>query len=390
MRVFQVHNEYQYPGGEEAVVEAEYNMLKSYGHEIKQWVVNSSTIKNSDFFTKTKLSFQSIWSMDAYVKMKKHLEGFHPDVVHIHNTIPLLTPSIYAACHDSGVPVVQTLHNYKFICPGSNLYRNERICEQCVGKTFTYPALIYGCYRRDHLSTFFSVTSLTFNRLWGTYQNHINIYIALTEFARQKFIEGGLPAEKIVVKPNFISSEIKPGNHTGRYALFAGRLIPQKGIETLLKAWHLLDEIIPLKIVGRGSLETLMKGSLPSGVEYLGAVPRTQVLELMQNASFLVFPSEWYEGFPIVIAEAFATGLPVVASRLGGMAEIIQDGRSGWHFNPGDPQDLARVVKLAWSDPVELERQGTMAYQHYKEHFSAEKNYQMILDIYQAAIAALA
>ncbi|BAZ03879.1 glycosyltransferase [Calothrix sp. NIES-3974] len=386
MKILQVHNEYQHSGGEEAVVDAEYRMLNHYGHEVKQWIVKNSVLDDLGLVDKVKLSFQSTWSQDAYIKLQQKIGDFRPDIVHVHNTIPLISASIYSACHDCNVPVVQTLHNYKFICPGSNLYRNESICEDCIDKSFTYPALINSCYRRSTISTIFAVQGLTFHRLRGTYENDIDAYIALTEFARQKFIQGGLPAEKIAVKPNFVNSDIRVGEHKGNYALFAGRLIPQKGVKTLLKAWHLLDDSIPLKVVGRGVLESLFHHDLPPGIEYLGAVPRHQVIELMQNARLLIFPSEWYECFPMAIAEAFATGLPVIASNLGGMGEIIQDGKSGWHFQVGDPKDLARVVQSAWSDPVEIQRRGSLARHQYETDYSLEKNHQVLISIYQKAI----
>jgi glycosyltransferase involved in cell wall biosynthesis len=387
MKVLQVHNEYQFLGGEEAVLEAEYQMLTQHGHEVQQWIVSSSALKQADFLTKVGVSLRSIWSADSYQQMQQKLQTFQPDVVHVHNTIPLLTPSIYAACQRAQIPVIQTLHNYKLICPGSNLYRNQQICELCVGKGFTYPALVHGCYRRDRLSTLFAVSGLTFNRARGTYRHDIDCYIALTEFARHKLIEGGLAPDQIKVKPNFVTDDLKVGSHTGDYALFAGRLIPQKGIKTLIAAWQLLDKKIPLKVVGRGDLASCFEADLP-GVEYLGVVPRSQVLELMQQAKLLIFPSEWYEGFPMTIVEAFAAGLPVVASQLGSMAEIVRDGESGWHFQPGDPQDLARVVQLAWSDPGELQRRGLLARQQYEQDYSVEKNYQILSQIYQTAIAS--
>ncbi|MBE9179730.1 glycosyltransferase [Oculatella sp. LEGE 06141] len=389
MKVLQVHNEYQFSGGEEAVLDAEHTMLKHYGHEVRQWVVSSSALKNANVLAKVGLSLKSIWSIDAYRQMRQQLNHFRADVVHVHNTIPLLTPSIYAACHDSGVAVVQTLHNYKLICPGSNLYRNERLCEDCVGKAFTYPALLHGCYRRDRLSTIFAVTGLSVNRLRGTYRNDIDVYIALTEFARQKMIEGGLPPDKVAVKPNFVNADIQVGSHQEDYALFAGRLIPQKGIKTLLQAWRSLDGTIPLKVVGRGMLESMLTTDVPKGVEYLGAVPRQEVLSLMQKAKLLIFPSEWYEGFPMTIVEAFATGLPVVASRLGSTAEIVRENQSGWLFQPGDANDLSRVVQRAWSNPTDLQQRGFLARKQYEEEYSIDKNYCATIGIYQKAIASI-
>lgn len=387
MKILQVHNAYQHMGGEEVAVAAENQMLQQYKHEVHQWIVENSSISDINIFTKAKIAKQSIWSGESYLEIRKRLQDLKPDIVHVHNTIPLISPSVYSACYDAGVPVVHTLHNYKLICPGAYCFRDRNVCEDCIGKPIAYPAITHGCYRKSPAQTTIAVAGLVAHKLRGTYQKNVDIYIALTRFGRQKFIEGGLPAEKIAVKPNFVTSDIQQGEHQGRYVLFVGKIVEYKGIETLLEAWHLLDEPIPLKIVGQGPLEILLKSSLPSGVEYLGRLPREDVLNLMKDASFVVFPSEWYEGFPMTIAEAFATASPVVTGRLGATEEIVKDGFSGWHFTPGDAHDLARTVKLAWSDPTELRRRGQSARKQYDECYSLEKNYQMIMSIYETAIA---
>lgn len=387
MKIIQVHNAYQHVGGEEVVVAAEYEMLKQYGHEIQQWIVENSGIGHVNTLTKAKIALQSIWSSDSYQQISKKLQAFLPDIVHVHNTIPLISPSVYAACRDAGVPVVHTLHNYKLICPGAYLYKNGQVCEDCVGKQVPYPGVIHGCYRDSPSQTAVAVAGLTTHRLRGTYKNEVDIYIALTRFARQKFIAAGLPAEKIAVKPNFVTSDIDVGEHTGGYALFVGKLVQYKGIETLLKAWHLLDKEIPLKVVGQGPLEIVLKSNLPNNVEYLGRLPRDKVVHLMQNASLLIFPSEWYEGFPMTVTEAFATGLPVIGSSIGGITEIVKEGYSGWNFTPQDAQDLAHTVQKAWSDPTELQRRGVLARKQYEDYYSLDKNYQMMMNIYETAIS---
>lgn len=386
MKIIQVHNAYQNSGGEEVVVAAEYEMLKQYGHEIHQWIVENLGIADVNALRKAVIARQSIWSDDSYHNIRKKLQDLKADIVHVHNTIPLISPSVYAACRDVGVPVVHTLHNYKLICPGAYFYRNGRVCEDCIGKPIPYPSVIHGCYRDSRSQTAVAVAGLTTHRLRGTYKNEVDIYIALTRFARQKFIEGGLPTGKIAVKPNFVTSDIKVGDHTGEYALFVGKIVQYKGIETLLKAWHLLDEAIPLKIVGQGPLEIILKSNLPNNVEYLGPLPREKVVHLMQNATLLIFPSEWYEGFPMTVTEAFATGLPVIASRIGGITEIVKEGYSGWNFTPEEAQDLAHTVQKAWLENTELQRRGVMARKQYEDHYSLDKNYQMMMSIYETAI----
>lgn len=386
MKILQIHNSYQHLSGEEVVVNAEYNMLKEYGNNIHQWIVQNSSLDNVNTLEKANIALQSVWSDKSYRQARRKLQDFQPDIVHVHNTIPLISPSVYAACNDAGIPVIHTLHNYKLICPGAYLYRQGQACEDCIGKTVAYPSVVNSCYRGSCSQSAVIATGLAFHKLLKTYNKNIDIYITLTRFAREKFIQGGLPAEKIAVKPNFVTSDIQVGEHTGGYALFVGKLVKYKGIETLLKAWHLLDESIPLKVVGQGPLEILLKSNLPKEVEYLGAVPRDKVIHLMQNASVLIFPSEWYEPFGMVAAEAFATGLPVIGSRIGGIPEIVRDGYSGWNVNPNDAEDLARIVKLVWSNSAEIQRRGVLARKQYEDYYSQEQNYQMLKNIYETAI----
>jgi glycosyltransferase involved in cell wall biosynthesis len=387
MKILQVHNQYTHLGGEEVVVSAEQAMLKKYGNEVQQWIVNSKSVHKSGAIGRAKIALGSIWSISSYQAIRRQLREFNPDVVHVHNTVPLISPAVYSACQDAGIPVVQTLHNFRFICPGHYLYRNGKICEDCMGKTIPISGIIHGCYRNSRTQTAVLAAGLVSNGFRGVFRNEVDIYIALTRLARQKFIAGGLPPEKIVIKPNFVTADVQPGSHTGGYALFVGKIIEYKGIETLLNAWHLLNEPIPLKIVGQGPLEALLKSNLPSQVEYLGPQPREHVIELIRNASFVVFPSEWYEGFPMTITEAFAAGTPVIASNLGAAAEIVRDKFSGWKFIPGDAEDLAAVVQKAWADPEELRRRGALARKQYDEQYSLETNFPMLMNIYNTAIA---
>lgn len=287
------------------------------------------------------------------------------------------------------MPVVQTLHNYRLICPNALFLREGKVCEDCLGKTIPYPALLHSCYRRSFAATAVTVAMLVFHRLLGTWRNQVDVYIALTEFARQKFIQGGLPAEKIVVKPNFIDPDPGERSSQGDYALFVGRLAVEKGVSNLLAAWQHLPDV-PLKIAGDGPLlDQLRAQSEALGlrqVEFLGRRDHDSVIDLMKGARFIVFPSVYYEGFPVTIVEAFACGLPVIASRLGAMQEIIQHGRTGLHFTPADPQDLAQKVREAWSNPGLTLEMGHNARAEYDAKYTAERNYQMLMQIYQTAI----
>jgi len=386
MRVLQIHNAYQYRSGEEHVVEAEAEMLLKNGHIVDQWIVKNSKLSSLNALQKAQVAIKSIWSRDTFKDTRKLIRDVLPDVVHVHNTIPLISPSVYSACQVEDIPVVHTLHNYKLVCPGAYLYRKSSPCEDCVGKSIPLPAITHACYRGDRLQSTVAATGLAIHNFWGTYQKNITAYIALSYFSRQKFIDGGLPADRIAVKPNFLSVDPGMGTHEGQYMLYVGKLVKYKGVETLLKAWHQLDTDIPLKIAGQGPQEILLKSNLPEGIEYLGSLPRDQILQLMKRATCLIVPSEWYEPFGMVIIEAFATGLPVIASCFAGIPELVQEGITGWLFEPDNPSDLARAVKCAWLNASEVDKRGKLARQQFEKRFSEKSNYAMLTSIYETML----
>jgi glycosyltransferase involved in cell wall biosynthesis len=384
MRILQVHNTYQNPGGEDVVVTSEHALLSARGHVVYQWLVHNDIIRAASGAAKVKIAFNSIWSHKSQ-KLAMHLiDSFRPDVAHIHNTMPLISPSVYSACHQLNVPVVQTLHNYRTVCSSSYLYRDNRVCTDCFGRRLPYPAILHGCFRGSRVQSAFCVAGLSYNMLRGTYLDDVDLYIALTDFARDKLIAGGLPARKIIVKPNFIPVDVRQGGHDGGYAFFAGRLVPNKGVATLIKAWKLLDQAIPLKVAGRGPLENLLQ-DVPNHIEWLGQVTRDEVLDHMRDANFVIFPSEWYEPFGLAVIEAFATGAPVIASKIGAQADIVEDGECGWHFTPGAADELAEKVQQAWSDREETRRRGGVARLRFEERYGPDENYRMLMEAYRTA-----
>jgi glycosyltransferase involved in cell wall biosynthesis len=313
-----------------------------------------------------------------------------PDIVHFHNTLPLISPAAYWACSDADVPVIQTLHNYRLLCPGAQFLRNGQICEICLGHALPWPGVIHACYRDSRPATAAVAAMLSIHRGLGTWQGKVNLYIALSEFARRKFIQGGLCGDHIVVKPNFIHPD--PGKKAveGKYALFVGRLSPEKGLPILIKAWAQSRRQIPLRIVGDGPLrdgiEREAKRNGLADIFFMGRLSSHETLEQMLGARFLVVPSVWYEGFPRTIAEAFACGVPVLCSRLGSLQEIVQDGRTGLHFNPGDSEDLAGKVEWAWTHTTEMKEMGCAARAEYEAKYTPEQNYKILMEIYQRAI----
>ncbi|MCI0722607.1 MAG: glycosyltransferase family 4 protein [Acidobacteria bacterium] len=384
-----VHNRYQQRGGEDEVFRAEVELLRAGGHRVVEYVRSNEEIASNGFVSRARLAAGTIWARDSYRELHELIAREKPDVAHFHNTLPLISPAAYYACHDAGVPVVQTLHNYRLFCPAATFFRRAHVCEECVEHSLLR-GVGYGCYRGSRAATAAVATMLKVHRVLGTWRGKVDVYIALSEFARQKFMESGLPGEKIVIKPNFVHPDPGLREGAGEYALFVGRLSEEKGLRTLLTAWKRLGTRIPLRIVGDGPLRTEVEGAGTDldSVHTLGRLPREQTIMAMKGARFLVFPSECFENFPVVIAEAFACGVPLIASRLGAMVEIVADGRTGLHFTPGDADDLAAEVEWAWSHSREMGAMGRNARLEYESKYTADRNYEQLLAIYQKAAGA--
>jgi glycosyltransferase involved in cell wall biosynthesis len=388
VRILLLHNLYKIPGGEDVVVQAEKALLENHGHEVVLLQADNDNITN--LFSKTMTAISTVYSFSGKKQVQAEIAKFQPDVVHVHNFFPLWSPAVYDACRDARVPVLQTLHNYRFFCAGAFFFRDGTVCEDCLGKFFPWPGVVHRCYRGSRVGSTVLATMQSVHRARGTWNERVNLYIALTEFARNKFIEAGLPGDKIVLKPNFLFSDPGSQEMNGDYALFVGRLSPEKGISTLLAAWQILGEQIPLKIVGDGPLadEVATAGSEIPGVEWLGRQPQEQVQKLMQNAKILVFPSVWYETFGMVVIEAYAVGLPVIASNLGSLSSLIDSGRTGFHFRPGDSDDLAAKVEWAVTHPEKLAQMRREVRREFEANYTAEANYRRLMEIYELALGS--
>lgn len=388
LSVLCVHNRYIQPGGEDQVFESEAQLLAQNGVRVEK--VEEQTTYPSGLVRKIEAAMDCVWSRSWHQKFKTLLRDMRPDVVHIHNFFSVISPSVYYACKEEGVPVVQTLHNYRLACPAASFYRDGKICEECLDRG-PFHAVRYGCYRESKLATAALATMLEVHRRKNTWTEMVDCYVALTEFAREKMIQGGLPADKIRVKPNFVLPDPGPRTSDGDYALFVGRLVDLKGVGTLIKAWSKLPASIPLVIAGDGpyrpEMEKLISDFKLANVDYRGRLSRNETLATMKGARFLMFPSEWYEGFPVTIAESFACGVPVLCSRLGGMQEIVDDGRTGLHFTSGDAADMAEKVQWAWSNPEETSNMGLEARAEFEAKYSAERNFGMLTEIYESVIS---
>lgn len=384
-----MHNHYKQAGGEDAAVRAEHELLQRYGHSVELLEADNTQIDG--FSARAKTAFSAIYSPASRVLVEQRLAAFQPDLIHVHNFFPQLSPSIYSACRRAGVPVVQTLHNFRLICPNAQLLRGGRICEDCVGRKVAWPGVLHACYRRSHLGSAAVAAMLATHRTLRTWENSVDRFIALTNFSREKLIQGGLPAGKIAVKPNFVWDTVSPGCARGRFALFVGRLSPEKGVDLLLTAWKRAAVDFPLKLIGDGPLaKTVTAAAQACGAEYLGHLPPDHLRALMGQASFLIVPSICYENLPFVVVEAFAAGVPVIVAGHGGIALVVEHGRTGLHFRAGDVEHLATTVRWAVNHAAELERMRAIARQEYLSKYTPQRNYEKLMEIYAQACGSAA
>lgn len=382
MRILSVHNSYQIRGGEDESRELEENLLREMGHQVDTYEESNQFLKS---IKPVSLALRTIWSRKSYQIVKRKLQQENYSLIHVQNFFPLISPSIYYSAKSQGVPVVQTLRNYRLLCPNALFFRDGHICEDCLGKQIPYPGIVHSCYREDRAATAATAAMLTTHRAINTWNKIVDRYITLTDFARKKLIEGGISAEKIVVKPNFVEPDPGVGSGSGGYALYVGRLSVEKGIDVLLDAWEKLDNPVPLKIVGDGPLSDMVIGATRkySNIEWLGRRPMKEVHQLMGEAMFLVFPSKWYETFGRVAVEAFAKGTPVIAANIGAIAELIDSERTGICFLPGCSDDLASKVNWALSNQHKLALMRKEVRVEFENKYTAKANYARIIEIYE-------
>lgn len=382
MRVLTVHNYYQQPGGEEQIFNTEATLLQSHGHDVLRYTLNNDQITGMNTLA---LAKNTLWNSSVYKELRAIARDQKPDVAHFHNTFPLISPAAYYALKDEGIPVVQTLHNYRLLCPNALFFREGKVCEDCLGKPLPIPGIIHGCYRGSRSASAMVAATVSFHSLLGTWAKAVDVFIAYSHFAMAKFIEGGLPKEKFAFKTNFLHPAPKPGEGRGGYGLFVGRLSVEKGLGVMLDAWRQLGVKIPLKILGDGPMAELVTSAMQEmpEIEWLGRRPLEEVYEVVGNAAFLIFPSEWYETFGRVAIEAFARGTPVVASNIGAITELVDHQRTGMLFRPSDSQDLAAQIEWLLAHPQELSQMRWEARAEFEAKYTAEDNYKRLIEIYQ-------
>jgi glycosyltransferase involved in cell wall biosynthesis len=385
MRILTLHNRYRLRGGEDESTESEIALLVERGHDVRTLIVDNHELTDARAW---KAGLTAAWSHRSYQTVRHAIRRFHPHLMKVHNFFPLFSPSIHYAAYAEGVPVVQVLHNYRLLCPASTFFRDGAVCEACTGRLLPWPGVVHGCYRGSRAATAAVAAMIMAHRAAGTWREKVCLYITPTEYARKKFEEAGFPPHKLVVKPNFLLCDPGVGNGHSGFGLFVGRLAPGKGVETLLTAWRELHAPVGLKLVGEGPLmDEIQKAAegIPA-VEVLGPRRIEDVHELMGQAAFLVFPSECYETFGRVAMEAFAKGTPVIASDIEAISELVEHGRTGLLFRPGDADDLAAKVGWFLSHPAEARQMRVEARAEFLAKYTAEHNYRALMEIYERAI----
>jgi len=387
MKILLCNNFYQQVGGEDLLFNEEAELLESRGQAVLRFTLHNNSIPG---MSRLGLARRTMWNSSVYAELRRLIRAERPDLMHCTNTFPLVSPAAYYAARNEGIAVVQALQNYRLICPGTYLLREHRVCEDCLGRIVPWPAVVHACYRNSRAASFLVGAMLSGHRLLGTWNRAVTLYFTPSEFARQKCIEGGLPADRITVKPNFVSVDPGEGTGSGGYGVFVGRLSPEKGLDLVLRVWPRLGGRLRLKIIGDGPVRDLAVAAAAEHpeIQWLGHRPIREVLEIVGEAACLVMPSIWYETFGRTIVEAFAKGTPVIGSRMGAMAELIKDGHTGLLFRPGDPDDLEAKLRQFLADPQAAARMRHAARREFQAKYTAEQNYPTLMAIYDQALRA--
>ena len=389
MKILIAHNVYREPGGEDVSFQAEKRLLTEAGHKVLEYTPRNDAIVDGGFLACAKLGLRTVWAHETVKSVRAILVSERPDVAHFHNTFPLISPAAYYACGEAGVPVVQTLHNYRLLCPAASFFRDGKVCTDCVEQGL-WRGVAFACYRASRPATATVALMLALHRFFKTWAAQVDHYIAPSDFVRRVFLQAGLPAETISVKPHCVLSDPGPRTETGEYALFVGRLVPEKGVHTLLETCRLLGNGIRLRIVGDGPLRTELEHQRNqahlTNVCFDGWLPREEVRAAMRGARFLIVPSVFFETFGMTVIEAFACGVPVIASKLGALAETVEDGRTGLHVAAGDCKDLAAKVQWAWTHRSEMATMGIAGRAEYEAKYTAEHNYSLLMEVYRVAM----
>jgi glycosyltransferase involved in cell wall biosynthesis len=380
--ILMVHNYYQERGGEDLSFEAERRSLEDAGVIVHTYIDTNYRI---DSMSGLRAGLKCVWSLETQRDVRKILKTHRPQLVHVQNSFPLISPSIYYAARAEGIPVVQSIRNYRLLCPNALFYRDNQVCEDCMGRRFAWPGIYHACYRDSRAGSTAVATMQAVHGMLGSWTRKVDHFISLSEFGRDKLVEGGLPAERITVKPNFVYPDPGPSDAEREFILFVGRLSEEKGIRTMLKAWEQIHREIPLVIAGRGPVSDIVDDAAQrmEGVTWLGAQTIDNIYDLMGRSMAVLFPSEWYETFGRVVIEAYSRSTPVIASNLGAISELVEPDVTGVLFEPGNADSLAAATRRIWSDPDKAAQMGMKGRELFEERYTAAQHLKQIDHIYQ-------
>jgi len=379
MKILIIHNKYLYHGGEDAVVESERDVLKQHGHEVMTYHRS-----NKEFSALNKMTICRLrWSRRTYRELIRLIDNVRPDVAHFHNPFFLMTPSAYQACHDRRVPIVQTLHNYRFLCVNGVLFRNGERCEACVSRGL-HAAIMNRCTHDSFLKSAVAAWLCRAYRQYRVLDLFINAFIAPSQFCKEMYCRcAGIDSAKVEIKPHFVADP-GPAGGCGEYVLYVGAIRDYKGIQVLLEAARRMPEV-PIRIAGKVLPEFCLPSDLPN-VEFLGECSTARTIAIMKDCACLVVPSLCYETFARVVIEAYACGRPVIASRLGALTERVDEGLTGFLAEPGSAQDFADKIQRLMQDPDRRRIMGEAARRAYEQYYTPQQNYRQLTNIYEKAL----
>ncbi len=383
MRVLLCHNRYQHSGGEDRVFEDEGSLLEKHGHQVFRFTMSNDTIGD---LNRIELVTKTFWNKAVASDLGQIIRRDRPQVMHCTNTFPLISPSAYKVAKDHGVGVVQSIHNYRMLCPKAQFVRNGQVCEKCLGRKFAWPAIYHACYKDSRLATTVVAGMTAYHRGRKNWSRLVDRFIAPTQFVKDKHVEAGFDADRIEVKPNFVFPDPGTGTGDGNYVAFAGRLSAEKGVDTLLETWQHLHADIRLKIAGDGPLAQRVQEASRADprIEWLGQVDKANMSDFLGHAKCLIMPSVCYETFGLTIVEAFAKGTPVIASRMGAMQELVHEGKNGFLVQPGNARQFAEKVEQVCGMDTAVFRDS--ARHEFELKYTAEANHEWLTEIYNKTI----
>jgi glycosyltransferase involved in cell wall biosynthesis len=387
MRVLQMHNRHSARGGADEVMEDEAHLLEAGGHTVRTLTVAAPEV--GGLGQSLRAGASAVWNREVCSRLRDTIDDFAPDVVHVHTPFPVMSPAVFRVAHRLGRATVTTLHSYRYSCVAGTCLRDGAPCEDCVGTKLKTPGVRHRCYHGSLGASAALTLGLVVHHRTGTFARHVDRFIALTPFAKRLLQRDGVPAEKIVVKPNTVTDPGTGPRATavpGAYALFAGRLVEEKGVRVLVEAWQRVGDRLPLRVAGDGPLRELVEHHTGSSVTFLGWLDEAALEEQLRGASFVVIPSTWYEAQPLIMLRAFAHGVPVVVSDLANIAEPVLDAGAGVAFRTGDPSALAQAVDDLVGRPESISAMAMRARRRYEQQHTPAAGLRALEEIYASAL----